>query len=164
MFSLIKLAIKNIFRNKRRSLISGIAIIFGIVILITATSYVEGLYNGMTDTVVKSGICHMQIHNKGDVKAMEDRTSSDNDYFNEDKVNKIINDTLKDDVKYVNNHIVYTALVGNNDNSTSAFIQGIYPDKEKNLYKNITIIEGKEIKSSDKDKILINERRGIFLL
>ena len=90
MFGLIKLAIKNVFRNKRRSLIQAVAIIFGIVILITATSYVEGLYNGMTDTVIKSGIGHMQVHNKGYVQEMEDRTSSHNDYFNEKKVNKII--------------------------------------------------------------------------
>lgn len=33
MFGLIKLAIKNVFRNKRRSLIQAVAIIFGIVIL-----------------------------------------------------------------------------------------------------------------------------------
>ena len=165
MFSLVRLSIKNIFRNKRRSLISGIAIIFGIVILIFATSYVEGLYNGMTNTVIKSGIGHLQIHKKGYIQAMEDKTTSNNYYFDEDKVENIIKDTLKDDVKYVNNHIVYTALIGNDNNSTSAFIQGIYPSKEKNLYNNIILKEGEKLRSNDKEKILINERiKRVFKL
>lgn len=158
MLNIIKLAFRNVFRNKKRSLISGIAIIFGLIILINADFYVEGLYNGMNDTVIKSVTGHIEIHAKGYVRFMEDKTSSTNNLFNEDDAVNLINDTLNNDIKSISNHIVYTTLIRDDSNSCQGFIKGIYPDKEKDLYNNITIKKGTKLTKSDKNKIIVNKR------
>lgn len=158
MINIIKLAFRNVFRNKKRSLISGLAIIFGLIILINADSYVEGLYNGMNDTVIKSGTGHIEIHAKGYVRSMEDKTSSPDNLFNEDKAVNLINASLQSDVESINNHIIYTTLIRDDNNSCQGFIKGIYPDKEKDLYNNITIKEGSKLTKDDKNKVLVNKR------
>lgn len=62
---LFKLAWRNIFRNKRRSLISISSIAFAVVCAVFMRSLQYGAYGKMIDNVVGSYMGYVQLHNKG---------------------------------------------------------------------------------------------------
>ena len=65
MFTLIKIAWRNILRNKRRSLITISAVSFGLGQLIFVWSFVEGCHQQMIDNFTSLTTSHIQIHKKG---------------------------------------------------------------------------------------------------
>lgn len=62
---LLKLAWRNIFRNKRRSLITVSSIIFAVVFAVFMRSLQEGAYGNMLKNIVGSYMGYIQVHSKG---------------------------------------------------------------------------------------------------
>lgn len=62
---LLKLAWRNIWRNKRRSLIVVTAVVIGLVSLIFTDSLSVGMIRQMLDNQIGSHISHIQIHKNG---------------------------------------------------------------------------------------------------
>ncbi|MBL7969901.1 MAG: ABC transporter permease, partial [Prolixibacteraceae bacterium] len=58
----LKLAWRNIWRNKRRTLITVASIFFGVLLSAYMTSMQEGSYDKMVDIVVKFYSGYMQVH------------------------------------------------------------------------------------------------------
>jgi ABC-type lipoprotein release transport system permease subunit len=61
----IQFAWRNIWRNKRRTLITGASIFFGVVFSSIMTSMQEGSYDQMISTIVNSYSGHLQVYKKG---------------------------------------------------------------------------------------------------
>lgn len=62
MFTNLKLAWRNIWRNKRRTLITVASIFFGVLLSSFMTSMQEGTYSKMIDNVVGFYSGYIQIH------------------------------------------------------------------------------------------------------
>ena len=65
MYKLIQLAWRNLWRNKRRTLITSASVFFGVVLSSYMTSMQEGSYAQMIRTIVNSYSGYLQIHKKG---------------------------------------------------------------------------------------------------
>src|SRR5689334_1710986 len=59
------LAFRNIVRQKRRSVIAGGAIAFGITALILASGFIEWIFWGMREATIESQLGHIQISRPG---------------------------------------------------------------------------------------------------
>ncbi len=63
--SFFLLALRNIFRNKRRTIITFLAIISGMVGLIVFGGFVEYSFWGLRESTIRSQLGHIQVYKKG---------------------------------------------------------------------------------------------------
>jgi putative ABC transport system permease protein len=71
MLSLLRVAAKNVLRNRRRSLITIAAISIGIAVILTFRGFVNGAQESITSGVVQGGIGAVQLHRVGYLHALE---------------------------------------------------------------------------------------------
>lgn len=159
MKTLIKMSFKNILRNKRRSLMTAFTIFFGVFVITMASSYVEGLYNGMTESILLKGTGHIQIHFNGYMQSIEDRTTSENYYFDPTEILKEIENNIEvSNIQSINKRLTSLALIGNKCGNTSAYIMGIDIENENTLLNSLTVTDGIMLEQDDANQIIISER------
>ncbi|MFA5113913.1 MAG: FtsX-like permease family protein [Candidatus Margulisiibacteriota bacterium] len=61
---ILKLAIRNVFRNTRRSILTGASIMFSVAILIFAWSFIEGTVKDMSDAYIRFQSGHVRVLTK----------------------------------------------------------------------------------------------------
>lgn len=134
---LIKVAWRNLWRNKRRSIIVLISIIIGVVAIILSDTLSIGFMQQILDNQIGSHVSHIQIHKNG---------------FND---NKIIQNYLPDEhnvvsaleknpqVKHFSKRVISMGLVSSAYNSSGVMIVGVIPEDEQHITKiKESIIEG----------------------
>lgn len=89
METLFKIAFRNIMRNKRRTITSGITIAFGIMFFIFYDSIMNGMDKGATDNMIELSTSSVKIHTN---KFYEDRKSFPlkNGITNEDVIKDLV--------------------------------------------------------------------------
>ena len=65
---MFKIALRNIFRNKRRSLLTGLSINFAVMIVIYMWSFLSGVIDTMFDNTIRLTSGHVRILNSEYVK------------------------------------------------------------------------------------------------
>ncbi len=159
MKTYIKLAWRNIWRNKRRTFITMASIFFALLFALVMRSMQIGSYDAMVNNVVQSYTGYIQIHSKG--------------YWD----NKIINntfessDTLIEKVLSANNvnlaipRLESFALASAEQITKGVMIIGIEPDKE-NLLSKISdkIIKGYYLSNDDNGVLLAEKLAGYLKL
>ncbi len=154
----LKLAWRNIFRNKRRTIISGIAIAIGLASLI----YVDALYIGMkiniVDNITKSFISDGQIHRKG----FRQRQEVELTVNNPDKVIKALKKN-----KMISDFSLRTysfSMISSSNNVNSVLLVGIEPDKEKTISQiDDAIIKGNFFEGKGDNQIVIGKKLADIL-
>lgn len=129
MNTYIKLAWRNIWRNKRRTLITASSILFAVLFALVMRAYQLGTYKSMTDSVVKTYMGFIQVHAKDFWK---EKTL---DYLletNEDFMNKI---SSVNNVSMIAPHFETFALASAGLQTKVAIVTGIDPEKEKQISK-----------------------------
>ncbi len=161
----IKLAARNVFRNRIRTLITLAAIAFGSVSIIVAGGFFEDTFMLMRESAIHGKFGHIQIHEKG---FLEHGSSAPFDYLieNPDAVIKKLGSL--DHVKLITPRIAFSGMISTGDNSVAVYCQGINPEEEK-LLSNIdnikraalglSIQNGKNLDGKDKFAVVIG--RGL---
>lgn len=144
MNQIIKLASRNIWRNKRRTLITAGAIMFAVFFAIAMNSIQTGVWDNMEKGMVNSYMGYAQIHGNG---YWEDQTL---DYaFPYDERF----DALKKEYKEINDfvpRIESFALASTGTQSKGVMVVGIEPAKEDDLTKiSQKVIDGEYLKLED---------------
>ena len=122
---LIKLAWRNIWRNKKRSLITITAIVIAVFLAICMRSLQLGMYDNMIKNVVGSYSGHVQIHSTG---YWEEQTI-DNAFLYNDSLIKIIENNTN--AEHTTKRIQSGCLSSFDDLSKFVFVNGIEPQKEQ---------------------------------
>lgn len=149
MRTIIKLAWRNLWRNRRRTLITVASIFFGVLLSAYMTSMQEGSYAKMVDIVVKFYSGYIQVHNED----YWDNKSINNTFgFNDSLVSTIIK---HEGVEQVFPRLESFALASSEDLTKGAMVFGIDPVKEDNWTKlSDRIILGNYLKPGDKGVII----------
>jgi putative ABC transport system permease protein len=71
MKNVIKIALRNLTRYQRRTLLTGSLIAMGVILVITFTGVGYSFKRQITDTITNSNVGHLQIHRNGFVSAMD---------------------------------------------------------------------------------------------
>lgn len=149
MNKFIQLAWRNIWRNKRRTLITGASVFFGVVLSSVMTSMQEGSYAQMIRTIVNSYSGHIQVYKKG--------------YWDD----KVINNTLEytpavnalihgiPRIATVAPRIESFALASGTELTKGVVVIGIAPDKEDSITSlSKKIISGRYLNPGDSGVVL----------
>lgn len=153
ILTLIKISWRNVWRNKLRSFVVIISVIFGLLggIIIIAMSY--GLNEERMNNAVETYLSHIQIHNKSFSEEYNIKYTIDNLEGIENAIN---NDSR---VVSYSKRIILNGMLSNSNGSYGIQVKGVDPIEEvkvTNTYEKI--IEGEYFKSEKENTILVGKK------
>ena len=126
---LLKLAWRNIWRNRRRTLITASSIAFAVLFCGFMGAIEEGGWDNMINNVVSSYTGNIQIHKKG----YWDNPSI-NDLIEYDETLKSLEDKIEN-VSVTVPRLESYALISTGDNTRGTMVVGIHPERETSFSK-----------------------------
>lgn len=147
---LLKLAWRNIFRNRRRTLLSGLAVGVGLASLIFTDALMIGMIESMIRSATDTFLGEAQIHAKG----YRETLAVENTIHSLDDVLKDLNgeDLIRNYAVRVQSFSMITSPSG----AYSVLLYGIDPSRERNISKlDDAIVEGEFLDSGSGRMILI---------
>jgi len=143
------LALRNIWRNRRRSLITISSILFAVMLAIVLSSLQKGSYERMIDSMVKYTTGYIQIQ---DIY-YDDEPSIDNSLLLDDELNGILG-SYSESFYYVP-RIQNFALVATEQNTRGSMVIGIDPESEEKINDiEEKLILGDFVQSGDEDIVV----------
>ncbi|HBC03862.1 MAG TPA: ABC transporter permease, partial [Aequorivita sp.] len=124
---IIKLSWRNLWRNRRRTLITVASIVFAIILANIMDSLLLGLNKQMVDSLVGVYSGHFQIQQEG---YWEDK-SLHNSFVPNDSLETALEGT--EGIKGFSYRLESVALAATNKMTKGTLVMGIDPDKEKNI-------------------------------
>ncbi len=121
---LLKIAFRNIFRQKRRSILTGLSMFGGFVLGSFFIAWADGTYNDIIDTFTRTRLGHVQVHAPG--------------YLDDPSLYKTIDDVAAvaaaiggtGGIESWAPRVAFAGLVSGGDKSSGAQIIGIDPVRE----------------------------------
>ena len=152
MTSFLKLAWRNIWRNKRRTVLTIVAIMFGTFLIVVQRGMQAGTYAQMIDTTVRRSEGHIQIHKNGywDKKTL--RYAFPITQVDTSAVAAI------EHVDRISVKLTVDALVGAGvENTTGARVVGVIPSMEKamTIFSTGPMREGRFLEDTDTTGVVI---------
>ncbi len=153
------MALLNVFRNYRRSLITLSAIILGCTALILFAGFINSMYQGMRENLIHSQLGHIQIYAKGYNK---NSASEPEKYLLDSTTVSKVQDILEADadVLLVTERLNFNGLISNGSQSVAVVGEGIVPDKEALLSSAVSLKQGDDLFSDDTYGSLVGD--GLF--
>lgn len=149
----VMLAWRNVWKNKRRTVLTLLTIMVGCAMIIFMRATQDGSYEAMIEDSIAANTGHIQVHEKGFWENM----SIDYAFIPEGPVMSYIE---KSPAVFASSKRIHAAgLVSHGNNTFGALIQGVDPDREKQvstLHKTIRP-GGRYLSSQDGKHIVIGE-------
>lgn len=144
-----KIIWRNIWRNKRRSLVVLSSVIIGVIAIILNDSFNNGFIDQMLSTQINLHTSHLQIHKKG----FQDNQNIQNFIEYRELVKKTLE--ANQDIQHYSLRIISFGLVSSANSSSGVTIIGVDPDKEKNItIIRKSIIDGKYLEKGKRDIVI----------
>jgi putative ABC transport system permease protein len=132
---LFKLAWKNMWRNRHRTIVTISAIFFAVILSIIASSLKDGIFNNLVKNVVSFYTGYIQVHKQG----YWDEQILDNSFEKTDSLKqKLLNNK---NIKAVTSRLESFALASSEDITKGCLVIGIEPENEHQ----ITLLKNKLI-------------------
>jgi len=147
---LLSLAWKNIWRNKKRSLIILIAIILGLWAGLFASAVMFGMWDSAINSAIERDLSHIQIHTREfqKEKLITNTIPEPNKIIAELKNNK--------EIASVAQHVVIEGMASSPTSSSGVNIIGINPGDEKNITSiSSKITDGNYFQSKIRNPIVV---------
>lgn len=142
MKSVFLLALRNIFRNKRRTAITFMAIITGMTGLIIFGGFIEYAFLGLRESTIRTELGHIQIYKKGySEKGVADPAK----YLIEDvdTVKKAI--SALPNVNMVTSRLTFSGLISTGEKTLTCKGIGVETEKEGEMSSFETIVDGEQL-------------------
>jgi putative ABC transport system permease protein len=150
---IIKLALRNILRNRRRSAITLTVIVFGAVGLILFGGYKARTFYGLRESTINGRIGHMQIFKEGYSKSQSQKPL-DRALDDAAAIRKEIERDPR--VKMTAAQITLMGLISNGDKSETFIATAVEPPKERAMNSQ-RLTAGKELADNEADAVLIGK-------
>ncbi len=149
----LKLAFKNIFRNKRRTVLTLLALIIGNIGILLFLGYMNASFYFMRESVIKGRLSHVQIYKKGysEKGSIEPYKYMINqkDFH---KIKKILSEEKM--VRIVTARVSLKGLIASRDQSTIFAGEGVDPGEDSELSSFLRIVDGKDLEKEIPDGII----------
>ena len=157
MKTILKLAWRNIWRNKRRTLITVASIMFALFFAIIMRGFQIGSYAKMKENAIESYSGYLQVHKNG---YWEDKNI--NNIFSIDK-ETIANFETDSRVIQIIPRLESFALASSGESTKGVAVIGVSPDKEDKMTKIRSYIQEGEFIDKDDKAILVAADLAKFL-
>ncbi|MBU0599211.1 FtsX-like permease family protein [bacterium] len=146
------LALRNIFRNKRRTTITFLAIISGMIGLIVFGGFVEYSFWGLRESTIRSQLGHLQVYKKGYCKK---GIANSSEYLikNYQELEEIFYKIPC--LELVTARLSFSGLISTGEKTLVCKGDGVIPEKEAKLASFETIIEGEGLFKEDQAELVI---------
>ncbi len=122
---LIRLAWRNIWRNKRRSLIVLSSIIVGVAASLVLDAFQSGMISQMLTNQISLNVSHVQVHKNG----FNDEKSVKKFIEHPDSVAGVLKNNPS--ISHFSKRVIAFGLISSTDNSSGIYIYGVEPEKEQ---------------------------------
>ncbi len=147
----IIIAWRNLWRNKRRTLITSASVFFGVFLAVIMSSMQEGSYENMINNVVKFYSGYIQIHEEN---YWENKTLYNSFEYTEELKKKVAN---VNEITMSSQRLESFALASSEEITLPVMIVGIDPPKEEKITElSKWLTDGKYLEMND-EEILLSE-------
>lgn len=153
--SLFFLALRNVIRQRARSIATLIAIAIGVAGLILAGGFVQDIFIQLGEAIIHSQTGHIQLTRQG---YSDGKNRAPEKYLIENP------DTLKAEIqklvpqtKLVMARLGFSGVLNNGKRDLGIVGEGIEPDAETTLGTYLQFIEGRALTSNDQDGIIVGQ-------
>ena len=149
---LIKLALRNIFRNRRRSAITLAVIVFGAVGLILFGGYKALTFWGLRESTIRGRLGHLQLfgagHGSGSQKPLEHAIGNID----------VLRRQIEKDPRVESTHaqITLMGLISNGDKSETFVATAVEPRKDRTL-RGQKVVEGTLLPDNESDAVVLGK-------
>jgi len=130
MKNIFKIALRNLLRYKRRTLLTSLLIILGVVMVVVFSGISKSFKDMMIGTITDSMMGHMQIHKKGYVSSIDNLPLHLN--LNEKQINKVTSILDENDkvIEAYTLRIKFGAMLSNYERTTNIRLTAVNPEME----------------------------------
>jgi putative ABC transport system permease protein len=155
MKTFIMLGWRNLWRQKRRSLVVIMSITLGVLMMIFALALMNGIIAQMLDNSISTKLGHIAIHKKGFFENMK----LESNFYPDPRILRLLQ---KDkDIVASSPRVKTIAMIRTSESSRGVIVIGVYPDKEKKISRlnEYTLPDegGKFLDDPDANDILISK-------
>lgn len=149
---MFKLALRNVFRQKVRTLMTLAAIIIGVVGLVLSGGFVQDIFIQLGEAVIHSQSGHLQVNRAG---FFEQGSRSPDKYVIEDPARLKAAVAASPQVADAMSRVYFSGLLNNGRTDLSVIGEGIEPDLEAKLGTYMMISDGRRLTDKDAQGIMI---------
>ncbi len=149
----ILIALRNIFRNRTRTLLTMLSIIVGSIAIIIVNGFINYSMWGLRESMIRNGIGHVQFYQKGYLEREED-ISLEFMITNYKKLTREIYENMG--VSFVAPEISFNGVISSGEKSTIIIGKGGLSEEEQRLNSFGEIVEG-SFYNDDEFAVLIGE-------
>ena len=150
---LLSLAWRNLWRNKRRTLVILFAIVLGVWAMIFTAAFMRGMSSQVLDDTINNLTGHIQIHAK---KYLDDPVIDHRFSLNDDQLFESLNNPL---IKQSSSRVRVPAVIASERDSSGLVMVGINPDNESGMsFLESSIVEGRYLKDENDSGIIIGKK------
>ncbi len=151
---MFKLALRNLFRQKMRTAITLVTIIFGVAGLVMAGGFVEDVYIQLREATIKSRFGFIQLYRAGYYQLGQREPYR---YMIEEPEHLIAKYKQVPGVVDVFQRLNFSAMLNNSRTDRSVMVEGVEPSKEVEFATFLSIIDGRHLTDDDAYGIVIGE-------
>lgn len=151
---LLKLALRNVLRQRTRTSMTLAAVVFGVAVLILAGGFIQDIFVQLGEAIIHSQTGHIQIF-KRDFLTKGTRSP---EHYLIDKPETLSHAVgQRPEVDAVMGRLFFSGLMNNGRRDLAIIGEGVEPDKEAKLGSFIQITAGRQLANGDRDGILLGQ-------
>ena len=150
----LRLAFRNLWRNRRRSAIALSTIGFGVVALVLAGGFIEWIFWAMRTATIESQLGHVQVVRQGYLEA---GASDPFAYLLPQESPEFTALQQTPGVEFVTPRIAFMGLVSHGDLTISFAGDGVVPENEKTVSKLLVITTGENLSDASANEVIMGE-------
>lgn len=155
---MVKLAWRNIWRNKRRSLITIASVFFAFFFCVLLISMQSGAWGRMIENILRTQVGHIQVHQKG---YFDDQVIDNLMTMDESKISEI--EQLKN-VAYISPRLETFAMASYGNSNKAVALVGIDPARENRMsHLSDRVVSGNYLTPEDSNGILVGKKLSEYL-
>lgn len=150
----LRLALRNVFRQRLRTATTLIAIVSGVAGLILAGGFVQDIYLQLGEAVIHSHTGHVQVFR---TDYLAKGTRKPDQFLIPDPAQLSTQIQALPGVKQVSSRLSFAGLVSNGRTDLAVIGEGIEPEKESELSAYLQIAAGRQMQAGDKFGLLAGQ-------